>query len=209
MAPTPFPRRLTAAVGLGLSAALALSACGGDDSGSSEEGGDVSLSFLVDNAETTVQSAEGVIAAFEDANPGITIEVETRPQGGEGDNIVKTRLATGDMTDVFAYNSGSLLAALSPEQSLVPVTDQEWVGALDDSFVQSRLGGRPGVRCPRRHLDGWRGPLQQGGLRRARPRGPHHVGRVHGEQRDDRRGREDARDPDLRHDVDLAAVRPG
>ncbi len=78
-----------------------------------------------------------MIAAFEDANPGITIEVETRPQGGEGDNIVKTRLATGDMTDVFAYNSGSLLAALSPEQSLVPVTDQEWVGALDDSFVQS------------------------------------------------------------------------
>lgn len=136
MPPTPVPRRLGVALGLGLSAALALSACGGDDGGS-DEGGEVSLSFLVDNAETTVLSAEGVIAAFEEANPGITVELETRPQGGEGDNIVKTRLATGDMTDVFAYNSGSLLAALSPEQSLVPVTDEEWVGALEDSFVQS------------------------------------------------------------------------
>ena len=33
--------------------------------------------------------------------------------------MVKTRLATGDMTDVFQYNSGSLLQALDPPKNLV------------------------------------------------------------------------------------------
>ncbi len=50
------------------------------------------------------------------SHPDVTIEIEQRPGGGEGDNIVKTRLATGEMTDVFLYNSGSLLQALKPEQ---------------------------------------------------------------------------------------------
>ncbi len=55
--------------------------------------------------------------AFEKANPGITVKVETRPGGGDGDNIVKTRLSTGDMTDVFMYNSGSLFQAINPKQT--------------------------------------------------------------------------------------------
>ncbi len=37
-----------------------------------------------------------------------SVKVETRPQGADGDNVVKTRLSTGDMDDVFEYNSGSL-----------------------------------------------------------------------------------------------------
>ncbi len=60
--------------------------------------------------------------------------MESRPQGSEGDNIIKTRLATGDMTDVFQYNSGSLFQALAPGQNLAPVTDQAFAGDLDENF---------------------------------------------------------------------------
>ena len=74
----------------------------------------VELSFLVDNSDQAVKPAEALIAAFEAKNPNITIKLETRPQGGEGDNMVKTRLSTQEMTDVFAYNSGSLFQALKP-----------------------------------------------------------------------------------------------
>ncbi len=35
---------------------------------------------------------------------------DTRPGGSEGDNLVKTRLSTGDMAEVFVYNNGSLAA---------------------------------------------------------------------------------------------------
>ncbi|WP_305790272.1 ABC transporter substrate-binding protein [Symbioplanes lichenis] len=114
---------------------LALSGCSAGSLGSSEDDGDgVTLSFLVDNSETNSKIAEGLAKDFTAANPGITVKVEVRPQGTEGDNIVKTRLSTGDMTDVFQYNSGSLLQALAPDKNLVPVDDP---GAFDENFSTS------------------------------------------------------------------------
>ena len=120
-----------------LAATSALAACGGlgetGDEGS-DENGKVTLSWLVDNSEQTLKPAEALAKAFTAANPDITVKIETRPQGGDGDNVVKTRLATGEMTDVFMYNSGSLFQALSPEKNLVPLTDQPWVNELEDAF---------------------------------------------------------------------------
>jgi raffinose/stachyose/melibiose transport system substrate-binding protein len=65
----------------------------------------------------------------------------TRPGGSEGDNLVKTRLSTGDMADVFEYNSGSLFQAISPTKNLTPVTDEAWVSDLDEVFKSVVSGG--------------------------------------------------------------------
>ena len=65
---------------------LALGACSAGDLGSSDEGGGTTLSFLVDNAEGSLKPAEGLAAAFHAKNPDITVEVQTRPGGAEGDN---------------------------------------------------------------------------------------------------------------------------
>jgi raffinose/stachyose/melibiose transport system substrate-binding protein len=115
---------------------LALSACSAGSLGSSDDEGDgkVALSFLVDNAEDSVRIGEQLAKDFTAANPAITVKVETRPQGTEGDNLIKTRLSTGDMTDVFQYNSGSLFQALAPQKNLVALDDQPWTGQLDDNF---------------------------------------------------------------------------
>jgi raffinose/stachyose/melibiose transport system substrate-binding protein len=83
---------------------------------------DVTLSFLVDNNPDTVAGAQALVNAYQKANPGVTIEIEERPGGAEGDNIIKTRLATGEMSDIFIYNSGSLFQALKPSQTLVDLT---------------------------------------------------------------------------------------
>jgi raffinose/stachyose/melibiose transport system substrate-binding protein len=104
------------------------------------DGGDgegVTLSFLTGNNPEDVARAEGLAEAYMAQNPAVSVEVEQRPGGTEGDNLVKTRLATGDMADVFVYNSGSLLQALNPTQSLVPVTDQPWTQDLDQTFVDA------------------------------------------------------------------------
>jgi raffinose/stachyose/melibiose transport system substrate-binding protein len=130
-------QRRTWAVIAGVTAsALALSACGGDDGGAGEDGS-VTLSFLVGDDQATVDRAEGFAEAFNQQSDGITVEVETRPGGSEGDNIVKTRLSTGDMTDVFQYNSGSLFQALNPQQTMVPIENDEVVGSLEDAFAES------------------------------------------------------------------------
>jgi raffinose/stachyose/melibiose transport system substrate-binding protein len=108
-------------------AALALAGCGnGGDSGDS-----VTLTYLVDNLDQTVAVNQALADAFEAQNPGVQIEIETRPGGTEGDNIVKTRLQTGEMTDIFYYNSGSLFQALAPQQSMVPLEGGFVDGILD------------------------------------------------------------------------------
>src|SRR5699024_284902 len=80
---------------------------------------DVTLTYFVDDLPLNVQVAENMKAGFEAANPGIKIQIETRPSGADGDNLVKTMLATGEMTDVFRYNAGSLFQALNAPQTML------------------------------------------------------------------------------------------
>lgn len=118
-------------------ALVGLAACSSSDpgSGSGSGSGKTQITLLTDNADTTVKSAKAVIAAFEKANPTITVKTETRPGGSDGDNLVKTKLSTGDMADVFWYNSGSLLQALSPAKTLVDLTGDPALKETDPSFL--------------------------------------------------------------------------
>lgn len=98
---------------------------------------EVTLTLLTDDEPTNMAFAEALIAAFMEQNPNVTIEHELRPGGGEGDNIVKTRLATGEMTDIFFYNTGGLFNALNPTETLVPVTGEAFVDNIDESFLST------------------------------------------------------------------------
>ena len=184
--------------------ALPLAACSGGGGESAD--GSVEITYLTQNAEANVAAAEALIEAFEAENPDITVKLETQPAGTEGDNLIKTKLSTGEMEDVFHYNSGSLFQALNPDQNLVP---------LDDDVDRRPHRHDDGRRLDRqRHLRrtvgrdaGRRGRLQQGDLRRARPRDPDDVGRVRREQRGDQGRRHHPRHPDLRRHLDEPAVR--
>ena len=113
---------------------LALGACSAGSLGSSDEGGGTTLTFLVDNSEGSTKPAQGLAEAVHAKNPDITVQVQQRPGGADGDNIVKTRLSTGEMTDVFLYNSGSLFQALNPQKNLVPLTGESWANQVEDIF---------------------------------------------------------------------------
>ena len=125
-------RVLLAAAGVA-ALAVPLAACSTGGGGESADGS-VEITFLVPNAGTNVESAEAMIAAFEEENADITVKVESQPAGTEGDNLMKTKLATGEMADVFWYNSGSLFQALNPDQNLAPLTDESWVGDMQDTM---------------------------------------------------------------------------
>src|SRR5262245_60661994 len=101
----------------------------------------VTLSLLVDDSQASVDTAQAVIAKFHELNPNITVQLETRPGGTDGDNIVKTRLATNSMNDVFFYNSGSLFQALNPTDTLVDLSDQPFVSNLSDAFISTVAAG--------------------------------------------------------------------
>jgi raffinose/stachyose/melibiose transport system substrate-binding protein len=155
MTTTRLPRRAAVLAAAALVPVFALAACGDDaatgsgSDASGEAGGEpVELSFLVGDAETSQAWAESLTTAFTEQNPEVTFSIETRPGGAEGDNLIKTRLATGDMNDLFTYNSGSLLQALNPEQTLLPVTDQPWVADLNEAFIQATTAGEDVFAAP-------------------------------------------------------------
>jgi raffinose/stachyose/melibiose transport system substrate-binding protein len=114
--------------------------------GAQAAGQKVNLSFLVDN-QSALNGIKAVIAAAE-KKLNITLTIDLRPGGAEGDNVVKTRLATGDMDDLSYYNSGSLFQALNPPQNFVDLTDEPYMATVLDSFkstvsVDGRVYGVP------------------------------------------------------------------
>jgi len=131
--------RSTAIALISATTALALAACSAGSLGSSDDagGGKVTITYLIGNQDQDVKTANQLVKDFTAKNPDITIKTETRPAGTEGDNIVKTRLATGDMPEVFNYNTGSLFQAIAPQKNLVSLSDQSYIGDLDENFKKT------------------------------------------------------------------------
>jgi raffinose/stachyose/melibiose transport system substrate-binding protein len=93
------------------------------------------VTVLVDN-QTAMDGLEAVTEALEEKY-NIRTEFEIRPGGSEGDNIVKTRLTTGEMADIMLYPSGSLFQALNPEEYFVELTGEEFIDRIDESYLET------------------------------------------------------------------------
>jgi raffinose/stachyose/melibiose transport system substrate-binding protein len=135
----PVQRRrvLGSTVGAVAALTLGLSSCAVGEIGSDTGGGQAEttqITFLTQNAGQAVPFGEALIEKFQAANPDIKVTMDNQPGGTEGDNLMKTKLATGEMADVFHYNSGSLFQALNPDQNLVPLTDEPWVAELSEDM---------------------------------------------------------------------------
>ena len=111
------------------------------------EAAPVTLTYLVDDSQATQDTANALADAYMAMHPNVTINIELRPGGTEGDNIIKTRLATDDMPDIFWYNSGSLLQALQPTETLVDLANEPFIASIQEAFLPtvSQNGGVFGV----------------------------------------------------------------
>lgn len=138
-APTTAPAEPTkaAAAPTEAPAAAATEAPAAEPTEAAASGEAVTLTYLVDDGETDQLIVHTLADAYMKLHPNVKIEIENRPQGGDGDNVVKTRLATGEMTDVFFYNAGSLLQALQPSDTLVDLTNEPFMTNVDDAFKQT------------------------------------------------------------------------
>ena len=108
----------------------------------------VTLTYYIDDNPTERRHRARSEGRVRSRESGINIEIETYPGGSEGDNLVKTRLATGDMPDLFRYNAGSLFRALNPPQNMVDLTNEPFIANIIDSFkpvvsVDGKIYGVP------------------------------------------------------------------
>jgi raffinose/stachyose/melibiose transport system substrate-binding protein len=115
----------------------ALAGCGSSGGGSGGSGATTIKLMAGGNDPAATKFANTIATEFHKANPAITVKVDTRPGGTEGDNLIKTKLSTGTMDDVFLYNSGSLFQALHPDNQLQPLTDEPWVKDLTADFKKT------------------------------------------------------------------------
>jgi raffinose/stachyose/melibiose transport system substrate-binding protein len=105
------------------------------------------LTLMVGNSGTTLEALKAVAAEAE-KKLNITIEYDIKPDGTEGDNLVKTRLATGDMSDLLVYNTGSLLKAVNPVENFLDVSNEAFMADVLDAFktvvtVDGKVYGAP------------------------------------------------------------------
>ena len=109
--------------------------CGSSDkgSGTSSGGKDMTELTLLIDTDVTTAGFEAVAKKAEE-KLGIKVNIETRPGGADGDNIVKTRLASGDMADLCLYNSGALLNALNPAEYFIDISGEDFVSRIDDNY---------------------------------------------------------------------------
>ena len=137
---------------LGASAALmATSACqAGSLSGNNVSAGVVQIKFFSGNTAPDSDIAKALADGFNATQTKYQVTTESHPGGTEGDNLVKTRLATGSMDDLFQYNSGSLMNNLNPSKNLIPLDDQSYVKDYSDTFklavtspTDSKIYGAP------------------------------------------------------------------
>ncbi len=146
-------KRPTGLLAISVATGLLFAACGGSDAddaapsasapetdaasdtaaAASDEA--IELSVLIDDAPFTSAMLDALTAKFTADHPNVTFTVEKRPGGAEGDNIVKTKLATGEMNDIFVYNSGSLLQALNPADTMVDLTGEAMLDNIADAFL--------------------------------------------------------------------------
>ena len=122
-----------------------LAACGGGGGGeSSDEGGDITLTFLDKHPEEEYKGYfEQAIADFEAANPGVHIEYENI-----SDQAIKEKLAVlasgGDMPDIFFAWGGESLNRFSRNGKCLDLTpyfeaDPEWRDSFLPMFLSSSV----------------------------------------------------------------------
>ncbi|MFI8593121.1 ABC transporter substrate-binding protein [Microbacterium sp. NPDC078428] len=100
--------------------ALALAGCAG---GSSDADGDVSMTLWHNSTTGPGQEFwETTVADFEEANPGVTIEIQAL-QNEELDGKLQTALNSGDAPDLFLQRGGGKMAAMVEAGQLKDLTD--------------------------------------------------------------------------------------
>ena len=132
----------------GIALALPLALVFGATVAAPSQAAETEITWLVDNGQATQDAGKALIAAYEKANPGNKVTLVLRPGGTDGDNLVKTKLATGSMEDVFTYNSGSLFQALAPSKNLLEMTNQPFMKNVLSGFypvvsVGKKIYGTP------------------------------------------------------------------
>lgn len=125
-------RRRAVALGSAAVVALALAGCS-TNTGDAAEGEGTVLTF----SAAGEAPAQAVIDAFEEANPGVTVEATFANDDASYQQTLRTQLSAGTAPDVFRIWPGggnaTAVRTLGDDDLLLSLEDEPWVGELSDA----------------------------------------------------------------------------
>lgn len=132
--------RKTGAAAIAVAAALTLAACssGSGTGGDSEaEGGDVELTMLAATySDNTKVLWDEIIAAFEDENPGVTVELEMQSWENIND-VIRTRVQSNQAPDILSIDAFAGYVEDDLLYSAGEVLSEDTVADFQESFVEN------------------------------------------------------------------------
>ena len=88
---------------------------------------------IVTNAdEQTFNAVNGVFEKFMEENPGVKFSYTT--QGSDYEQLMKARMASNDLPDIFATHGWSVARY---SEYLRPLNDQPWFGTVEEAFKRN------------------------------------------------------------------------
>lgn len=94
---------------------------------------EVTLKFLGWKTGKEEGAIPDIIKAFEEANPGVTVEYEAIPTSNNYQDVLNARLSTGEGADVFMA-SESMLRGFAKNGYVEDLTNVEFVGQFQDNL---------------------------------------------------------------------------
>ncbi len=125
----------------------------------------VTLKYLVDDRRRTSSSAKALADAYTAMHPNVTINVESRPGGTEGDNLVKTTPCDGRHDGYLLVQLRLAAPGPAPDRHARRPPKEPFIANIVDSFLPTVSQNGQIFGVPSRHGDGRRYPLQQEDLR--------------------------------------------
>jgi ABC-type glycerol-3-phosphate transport system substrate-binding protein len=127
-------------------AALAASALAGC-AGAGNDSGSTTITFWTHTHPPMIEVYEELIAEYEEANPGVTIDYQTIPNNEFGTKML-TSLSNGSGPDIINMDDSALRGDYIPKGLLAPV-DPEALGAssvedVESRYVEGTLAGAQG-----------------------------------------------------------------
>ncbi len=116
---------------------LSLGACGekkkdaGEDSGESTH--EITLQVGSDSALKGLEE----VCKLAESEIGIKVDIEYTVAGTDTDNLIKTRLSTGDLADILVYSPGALLMTLNPSEHFIDLSEYDFADKLDETYRSS------------------------------------------------------------------------
>lgn len=143
---------------LAASMSLSLAACGsagsdGDGGGKTNE--DVTLTYVVSqnwvNRDGNVD--DELNKKFEEKT-GIKIDMQVIPDD-QYVNVLKTKMATGEVPDMFMVSGGVGAEKFSPDKYFADLSDEEWVARYEDYAKEGTTIDGKTMGLMRWNVDGW------------------------------------------------------